>query len=74
MVAAILTALPMDDRPFAVLACLTGAAGFAAHLGWQIKRLDIDDSSRCLRLFQSNRDTGLLLSVSFVVAALAGLS
>ena len=74
MVAAVLTALPVDDRPFAVLACLIGAAGFGAHLGWQIKWLDIDDSSSCLRLFRSNRDAGLLPSGSFVVAALAGLS
>lgn len=34
---------------------------FAAHLGWQIARIDIDDPDLCLRLFKSNRDAGLIL-------------
>ena len=34
---------------------------FAAQLGWQILRLDIDDPDLCLRLFKSNRDAGLIL-------------
>ena len=38
-----------------------GLAAFAAHLVWQIKRLDIRDPALCLRLFKSNRDAGLLL-------------
>ena len=39
----------------------SGLAGFAAHLAWQIWRLDIDDPDRCLALFKSNRDAGLIL-------------
>jgi 4-hydroxybenzoate polyprenyltransferase len=39
----------------------TGLAAFAAHLSWQIVRLDIDDPALCLRLFKSNRDAGLIL-------------
>jgi 4-hydroxybenzoate polyprenyltransferase len=38
-----------------------GLAAFAAHLIWQISRLEISDPALCLRLFKSNRDAGLLL-------------
>jgi len=38
-----------------------GLAAFAAHLGWQIARLEIGDPVLCLRIFKSNRDAGLLL-------------
>ncbi|MBB3773286.1 4-hydroxybenzoate polyprenyltransferase [Angulomicrobium tetraedrale] len=38
-----------------------GLALFALQLGWQVRRLDIDDRALCLRLFRSNRDAGLLL-------------
>jgi 4-hydroxybenzoate polyprenyltransferase len=38
-----------------------GLAAFAAHLVWQIRRLDTSDPALCLRLFKSNRDAGLLL-------------
>jgi len=38
-----------------------GLAAFAAHLVWQIMRVEISDPALCLRLFKSNRDAGLLL-------------
>jgi 4-hydroxybenzoate polyprenyltransferase len=38
-----------------------GLAAFAAHLAWQVMRLNIDDSAHCLMLFRSNRDAGLIL-------------
>ncbi len=44
---------------------------FAAHLGWQIARLDIDDPALCLRLFKSNRDAGLLLFAGLCAEAAA---
>lgn len=47
-----------------------GLAAFAAHLAWQVKRLDIADSALCLRLFKSNRDAGLLLFAGLVVDAI----
>jgi 4-hydroxybenzoate polyprenyltransferase len=47
-----------------------GLAAFAAHLGWQIARLKIDDPALCLRVFKSNRDAGLLLFAGLVVDAL----
>jgi 4-hydroxybenzoate polyprenyltransferase len=64
------------------LASLAGwlaGAGFVYHIGvaaagvhavWQLSRLDIDDPARCLRLFRSNRDFGLLI---FAAAALDSL-
>ncbi len=37
--------------------------GFAAlHAGWQIKRLETNNSALCLRLFKSNRDFGLIIA------------
>jgi len=46
-----------------------GLAAFAAHLAWQVLRLDIGDPALCLRLFQSNRDAGLILFAGLVLAA-----
>jgi 4-hydroxybenzoate polyprenyltransferase len=38
-----------------------GLAVFAAHLCWQIVRLDIADPDNCLKIFKSDRDAGLIL-------------
>jgi len=43
---------------------------FAAHLAWQIFRLDIDDPDLCLMLFKSNRDAGLILFAGLVLDAM----
>jgi 4-hydroxybenzoate polyprenyltransferase len=51
------------------LAFALGLAAFAAHLGWQIVRIDIDDPESCLRVFRSNRDAGLILFVALVLDA-----
>jgi 4-hydroxybenzoate polyprenyltransferase len=42
---------------------------FAAHLVWQIARLDIDDPGLCLAVFKSNRDAGLILFAGLVLEA-----
>jgi 4-hydroxybenzoate polyprenyltransferase len=49
-----------------------GLIAFAAHLSWQIARLDIDDPALCLALFKSNRDAGLILFAALALDALAG--
>lgn len=47
-----------------------GLAAFAAHLGWQIWRLDVEDPALCLAIFKSNRDAGLILFAGIAVDAL----
>jgi len=46
-----------------------GLAAFAAHLAWQIARLEIGNSALCLRIFKSNRDAGLLLFAGLLIDA-----
>jgi 4-hydroxybenzoate polyprenyltransferase len=46
-----------------------GLAAFAAHLVWQIGRLQIGDPALCGRIFKSNRDAGLLLFAGLLVDA-----
>jgi 4-hydroxybenzoate polyprenyltransferase len=52
------------------VAAWIGLALFAAHLAWQIMRLDISDPALCLRVFKSNRDAGLLLFAALLADAL----
>jgi 4-hydroxybenzoate polyprenyltransferase len=47
-----------------------GLLAFAAHLTWQIRRLDIADPGSCLAVFKSNRDAGLILFAALVLDAL----
>jgi 4-hydroxybenzoate polyprenyltransferase len=46
-----------------------GLAAFGAHLAWQIRTIDIRDSTLCLRLFKSNRDAGLILFAALILDA-----
>ncbi|MPZ58237.1 MAG: 4-hydroxybenzoate octaprenyltransferase [Rhizobiales bacterium] len=46
-----------------------GLTAFAAHLAWQVLRLDIGDADNCLRLFKSNRDAGLILFAALILDA-----
>ena len=46
-----------------------GVTAFAAHLAWQVQRLDIDDPAHCLKLFKSNRDAGLILFAAMLLEA-----
>lgn len=48
-----------------------GLAAVALHLGWQIASLDIDDAAGCLRRFNANKWTGLLLFAGILGAAAA---
>jgi 4-hydroxybenzoate polyprenyltransferase len=47
-----------------------GLVAFAAHLIWQIRRLEIGDPALCLRIFKSNRDAGLLLFAGLLADAM----
>lgn len=44
----------------------------ALHFAWQILRLDIDDPKRCLALFKSNAQAGLLVFVAIVLGRVVG--
>jgi 4-hydroxybenzoate polyprenyltransferase len=44
-----------------------GLVAFAAHLGWQIRRLDVTDPDNCLMVFKSDRDAGLILFAGMVL-------
>jgi 4-hydroxybenzoate polyprenyltransferase len=46
-----------------------GLAAFAAHLAWQVARLDIADPDNCLAVFKSNRDAGLILFAALLLNA-----
>jgi 4-hydroxybenzoate polyprenyltransferase len=46
-----------------------GLVAFAAHLAWQVVRLDIGDPDLCLALFKSDRDAGLILFAGLLLDA-----
>ncbi len=46
-----------------------GLCAFAAHLVWQIVRLDIADPDNCLAVFKSDRDAGLILFATLLLDA-----
>ncbi|RVU19739.1 4-hydroxybenzoate octaprenyltransferase [Methylobacterium oryzihabitans] len=49
---------------------MIGAGLFAAHLAWQVWRLDPRDGNRALALFRSNRDAGLILFAGLALDAI----
>ena len=51
------------------VAAWIGLALFAVQLGWQVRRLRINDPALCLRLFKSNREAGLILFAGLVIDA-----
>ncbi|MTI18630.1 4-hydroxybenzoate octaprenyltransferase [Rhodobacteraceae bacterium RKSG542] len=46
-----------------------GALLAAAHMGWQIKTIDIDNPDQCLALFKSNTKVGWLIFLGLVADA-----
>jgi len=49
-----------------------GVAAFAAHLAWQIARVDVGDPDLCLAVFKTNRDAGLILFAGMLLDAYLG--
>jgi 4-hydroxybenzoate polyprenyltransferase len=47
-----------------------GVAAAALHGAWQVSRLDINDPQRCLKLFRSNREFGLLILLGLLLDTL----
>ncbi|MFN3613577.1 MAG: 4-hydroxybenzoate octaprenyltransferase [Rubrimonas sp.] len=66
--AAVVRALWGD--PLALAVAMTATLGFAAHLVWQLRRVDIQDPGTCLAIFRANCDAGLILAVGFTLASL----
>ncbi len=80
---------PMLALFYALAVILVGAAGFAAgagpvfglgllafaaHLAWQVVKLDIGNPDRCLAIFKSDRDAGLILFAGLLAdAAVRGI-
>ncbi len=52
-----------DSGIIALFGILVGSV----HFGWQINTLDLADSSRCLRLFRSNRDFGWIIFAGLIL-------
>jgi len=48
---------------------LVGLGLGAAHLGWQIATLDVNDGDNCLKRFRSNRDFGAIIFIALVAEA-----
>src|SRR4029079_3946536 len=48
-----------------------GLLAFAAHLAWQIARIEIGNPESCLRMFRANRDAGLILFGALILHAAA---
>jgi 4-hydroxybenzoate polyprenyltransferase len=49
-----------------------GVLGFALHLAWQVRTIDIANPENCLRLFRSNREAGLILFAGIVLDGFFG--
>ena len=69
MTVAIYLALPDATATQRVVAQL-GTAGFAAHLLWQMRQLDIDNVPLLLHLFRANREAGLIPVLFFAVTVM----
>ena len=64
-------AFALRDASFLVLlSAISAPWAFGWHLAMQLRRLDIDDPELCLRLFRSNRDTGLIPAGVFALTTL----
>ena len=64
----LIAALAATTNPIQLVVALGGVWAMGWHLAWQLRRLDIDDADRCLQLFRSNRDAGLIPVVFLAIA------
>jgi 4-hydroxybenzoate polyprenyltransferase len=66
---ACLSNLP-NAHPWALAISLTGVVGMAAHMLWQLRQLELENTETLLLLFRSNRTAGLVPVVFFALALL----
>ncbi len=69
MAAAVIVALAPRGNVLALVVGLGAPWFFGWHMAWQLARLDIHDPARCMRLFRSNRDAGLIAALFLAVSA-----
>ena len=68
--AVIFTAMP-NASILAMVLVLAGPWAMGWHMAWQLRGLDLDNPGKMLRLFQANRDTGIIPLLFFAGALLA---
>ena len=68
--AVIFTAMP-NASVLAMVLVLAGPWAMGWHMAWQLRGLDLDNPGKMLRLFQANRDTGIIPLLFFAGALLA---
>jgi 4-hydroxybenzoate polyprenyltransferase len=56
--------------PTPLMLGIIAAWAFGMHMFWQMRHLDIDNPEVCLKLFRSNRDTGLIAAAIIGIAAI----
>ncbi|QMU59502.1 MAG: 4-hydroxybenzoate octaprenyltransferase [Boseongicola sp.] len=66
--AGLILALGTTVNVLQLVVALGGIWAFGWHLAWQLRELDIDDPAKCLMLFRSNRNAGLIPVLFFAVA------
>jgi len=69
--AGLVLALAPTANPLQLAIALAGVWAFGWHMMWQLSRLDIDDPAKCLALFRSNRNAGLIPVLFLAVAYFA---
>jgi len=70
MALAVIAATVAMSNGLATAFALCGPLAFGWHLAWQTGQLDVNDPALCLRLFRSNRDSGLIVVLALAVALL----
>ncbi|MCE8009191.1 4-hydroxybenzoate octaprenyltransferase [Aestuariivita sp.] len=70
MALAVFWALLPGANPLVLALALIGCWAMGVHMTWQLRRFDPENVPRLLRLFQSNRDAGLIPLVFLCIAIL----
>ncbi|WP_299295282.1 4-hydroxybenzoate octaprenyltransferase [uncultured Tateyamaria sp.] len=67
---AVIFAMLDEASVLALVIALGGPWAMGWHMAWQLRGLDIENPDKCLQLFRSNRDTGMIPLVFFCAALL----
>ncbi|WP_208353745.1 4-hydroxybenzoate octaprenyltransferase [Pseudaestuariivita rosea] len=70
MAVSIIMALMTHNNVLALVIALGGPWAMGWHMTWQLRKLDVEDPDALLRLFRSNRTTGLIPALFFALALL----